>query len=180
MINKALKLDHYLSKQLRIPQEKEVLRKTAAFFAHSGDSWFWVAGLFILWLSTHGSWHANAALLAGSIVFQASFVLALKFLIKRKRPEGEWGEIYRNTDPHSFPSGHAVRACMIAVMAWGLNLFPLYLFLAVWAVMVSLARVALGVHYLIDVIAGWVLGFLIALSMLNLYPFFIKILPFAF
>lgn len=180
MVNKILKLDHCLSMQLHIPQEKKTLRKVAAFFAHSGDSWFWVAGLFTLWLVTQGTWHATAALVAGSIVFQAFFVLTLKFLIKRKRPEGEWGEIYRKTDPHSFPSGHSVRACMIAFMAWGLNLYPLYILLAIWAVLVSLARVALGVHYLIDIIAGWVLGFLIALLMLNLYPFFIKIFPFAF
>ena len=180
MIDAILKIDHKLSARLLIPQENKFLRSAAAFFAHSGDSWFWVAGLFIIWLAAKGDWHATSALLAGSIIFQACFVLAIKLLIRRRRPEGEWGEIYRKTDPHSFPSGHAVRACMLAMMAWGLHLYPLFWILIVWAPLVSLARVALGVHYLVDVVAGWLLGILIALTMLQLYPFFVRLLPFAF
>jgi len=180
MINTLLELDHKLSERLRIPLENKLLLSAAAFFAHSGDSWFWVAGLFVIWLAKKGMWHSISALLAGSIIFQACFVLAIKFLIRRQRPEGDWGEIYRKTDPHSFPSGHAVRVCMLAVMAWGLNLNPLCWILTIWAPLVSLARVALGVHYLVDVVAGWILGFLIAIAMLQLYPLFIQLLPFAF
>jgi undecaprenyl-diphosphatase len=180
MINALLKLDHKLSARLLIHQENRFLRRAAAFFAHSGDSWFWVGGLFVVWLVTKGFWHSIAALLAGAIIFQACFVLAIKFLIRRKRPEGEWGEIYRKTDPHSFPSGHAVRACMLAVMAWGLDLYPLCWILTIWAPLVSLARVALGVHYLVDVAAGWILGFLIAFAMLQGYPLFVRLLPFIF
>lgn len=180
MIDTILKIDHKLSARLLIPQENKLLRSAAAFFAHSGDSWFWVVGLFVIWLTSKGFWHVTAALLAGSIVFQACFVLAIKFLIQRRRPEGEWGEIYRKTDPNSFPSGHAVRACMLAVMTWGLHLYPLCWILAIWAPLVSLARVALGVHYLVDVAAGWLLGFLIGITMLQLYPLFVRLLPFAF
>jgi len=38
----------------------------------------------------------------------------------------------------------------------------------------------LGVHYLVDVVAGWLLGFLIGITMLQLYPLFVRLLPFAF
>ena len=69
---------------------------------------------------------------------------------------------------------------MLAVMAWGLKLNPLCWILTLWAPLVSLARVALGVHYLVDVVAGWILGFLIAIAMLQLYPLFVQYLPFAF
>jgi undecaprenyl-diphosphatase len=180
MINTLLELDHKLSARLLIPVEYKFLRKAAAFFAHSGDSWFWVAGLFIVWLATTGFWHSISALLAGAIVFQACFVLAIKFLIRRQRPEGNWGDIYRKTDPNSFPSGHAVRVCMLAVMAWGLSLYPLCWILTLWAPLVSLARVALGVHYLVDVVAGWIMGVLIAIVMLQLFPLFSQLIPFAF
>ncbi len=180
MFNALLDLDHKLSARLLIPPESNFMRSAAIFFAHSGDSWFWIAGLFIIWVSTKGIWHSIAAFLAGSIVLQACLVLAIKFLIKRRRPEGDWGEIYRKTDPHSFPSGHAVRACMLAVIAWGLHLSPLCWILTIWAPLVSLARVALGVHYLVDVIAGWILGFFIAVFMLQMYPIFVRLLPFAF
>ena len=91
MMKALLEIDHKLSAQLLIPIEKKFLRNAAAFFAHSGDSWFWVAGLFIVWLSTKGMWHSVSALLTGAIIFQACFVLAIKFLIRRQRPEGDWG-----------------------------------------------------------------------------------------
>jgi undecaprenyl-diphosphatase len=180
MIDAILRIDHKLSAILIIPQKNKFLRVIAALFAHSGDSWFWIAGLFILWLLTKGFLHTTAAFFAVSIIFQACFVLAIKFLIRRRRPDGEWGEIYRKTDPHSFPSGHAVRAFMLAVLAWGLHLYPLFWFLLIWAPLVSLARVSLGVHYLVDVIAGWLLGLILALLMLQLNPYLIQILPFVF
>ena len=52
------------------------------------------------------------------ILILAALVLAIKFLVRRQRPEGEWGAIYRNTDPHSFPSGHAARAVLLAGLFW--------------------------------------------------------------
>ena len=96
-------------------------------------------------------------MLAG-ILIAAAIVMPIKFIVRRRRPEGEWGSIYRNTDPHSFPSGHAARVVMLAVV--GLALGPAWLgvLLLVWAPLVSLARVAMGVHYLSDVVAGMILG----------------------
>lgn len=180
MLNKFLLADHRLTKKLQLQPAQRALRSFAVFFAHSGDSWFWVAGLFILWLLTHGEWHKYSALFAGAIIIQASLVLGIKFLIKRQRPEGQWGEIYRKTDPNSFPSGHAVRAVMLAALAWGYHLTPLNWILTVWAPLVSLARVALGVHYLVDVLVGWLLGILIAVFFIQATPFFLSLLPFAF
>jgi undecaprenyl-diphosphatase len=100
----------------------------------------------------------------------AVIVMALKFSIRRRRPEGEWGGIYRNTDPHSFPSGHAARAFLIAVLATGLGPAWLAIVLWVWAPLVSLARVAMGVHYTSDVVAGMLVGILVAILGLEIYP----------
>ena len=133
MINKLLEADHRVSEKIQLKGSQKMLRALAAFFAHSGDSWFWVAGLFLIWLFTRGDWHKFSALLAGAIVIQATLVIAIKFLIKRRRPEGQWGEIYRKTDPNSFPSGHAVRAVMLAALAWGFQLSPLNWILTLWA-----------------------------------------------
>ncbi len=180
MIEKFLTYDEQISSKLVLPEEKTILRKAAAFFAHSGDSWFWLAGLFIIWLLSSGNLHTNTAFFAGSIVVQATLVLAIKFLIKRRRPEGEWGSVYRNTDPHSFPSGHAVRAVMLAALAWGLGLQPLAWILTIWAPLVSLARVSLGVHYLWDVVAGWIMGILLALAILSLKQPLFDLFPLIF
>ena len=137
-----------------------LLRGIAVFLAHSGDSWFWGAALVIVWLVTDSAWKHWAVVVLLAISVLAALVMILKFTIRRRRPEGDWGGIYRNTDPHSFPSGHAARAFLIAVMASGLGPAGLALALWIWAPLVSLARVAMGVHYLSDVVAGLVIGIL--------------------
>jgi undecaprenyl-diphosphatase len=180
MIRKLLEIDRNISTKLQLPREKSLLRSAAVFFAHSGDSWFWLAALFIIWLFTRGNWHKYSALFAGAIVIQASLVLAIKFLIKRQRPEGQWGEIYRKNDPNSFPSGHAVRAAMLAAFAWGFHLSPLNWILTIWAPLVSFARVSLGVHYIVDILFGWSIGLIIAVFFIQLTPFFVNLIPFAF
>jgi len=94
----------------------------------------------------------------GSIAALAASVLLIKLVVRRRRPEGEWGAIYRSTDPHSFPSGHAARAILLAMLAaaWGPGWLAAVLL--PWAPLVALARVAMGLHYLSDVVAGAALG----------------------
>ena len=154
--------------------------KLAAFLAHSGDSWFWLAGLFIIWLATRGEWHIRAALLAMGVFGLAVVVMAIKFTVKRRRPEGEWGAIYRTTDPHSFPSGHAARAALLAVMAVMLGPAWFAILVVLWAPLVCLARVCTGMHYVIDVIAGAALGFVAGWVVLALVPVFFTWFPFLF
>jgi len=180
MLNTLLEIDHKLSNQLRLADDRILLRRVAAFFAHSGDSWFWLAGLFLIWLFSRGNTHTLAAFLAGAILIQAALVLTIKFVIGRHRPEGDWGQVYRQTDPHSFPSGHAVRAVMLAVMAWQLGIHPLNLILTVWAPLVSFARVALGLHYLVDVVVGWLMGIVLAIAIVQMQPFFMGLFPWVF
>jgi undecaprenyl-diphosphatase len=156
--DKYLELDARLSAQMRVAERPGLFRTVAALLAHSGDSWFWWAGLAFLWWRGNLFWRPWALTILLSIIALAVIVLILKFSIRRRRPEGEWGALYRTTDPHSFPSGHAARAALIAVLVIGLGPWWLAVLLCIWMPLVSLARVAMGVHYLSDVIAGAVLG----------------------
>jgi membrane-associated phospholipid phosphatase len=153
-----LELDARLSRRLRVAERPGLLRTVASVLAHSGDSWFWWAGLALLWWRGDLFWRPWALTVLLSIIGLAVIVLAIKFTIRRRRPEGEWGAMYRATDPHSFPSGHAARAMLIAVLAIGLGPAWLAVILCLWMPLVSLARVAMGVHYLSDVAAGVLLG----------------------
>ena len=153
-----LVLDARLSAQLRVAERPGLLRTCAAVLAHSGDSWFWWAGLALLWWLGNAFWRPWALTVLLSIIGLAVIVLAIKFTIRRRRPEGEWGGMYRSTDPHSFPSGHAARAILIGMLAIGLGPVWLAIFLCIWAPLVALARVAMGLHYLSDVVAGALLG----------------------
>jgi len=168
-LDSVLRLDARLSDQMRVAEKPGALRAISVFFAHSGDSWFWAIGLFSLWISGNSFWKEWAVVQLAGISLLAALVLSIKFLVRRRRPEGEWGSIYRNTDPHSFPSGHAARAFLIAVLASGLGPAWLAILLWIWAPMVGLARVAMGVHYVSDILAGGLLGIIVALIGLRVY-----------
>ncbi len=169
MIARLLKLDAVLSQKLHVAGSPGPLRTAAAFFAHSGDSWFWLAGLLLVWGLGTPAWKTSAQVMLFSILVTGLVVMVMKFTIRRRRPQGEWGEIYRKTDPHSFPSGHAARAAMLVVV--GLGAAPLWfgLVLLVWAPLVALARVAMGVHYVLDVLGGVILGIGLGFICLSLF-----------
>ena len=116
-LNKAFNTDARVSKNLRGLPEKHFFSILAKIFAHSGDSWFWLGGLFLVWLLNKGQWRDWSAFLIAGLMVMSVAVIILKFAIRRPRPEGEWGQIYRITDPHSFPSGHAARSAALVVMA---------------------------------------------------------------
>lgn len=168
-LRSILELDARLSSQMRVAEKPGFLRTVSIFFAHSGDSWFWAVALIFAWFFSNSDWRHWETVEFFGISGLAVVVLAVKFLVKRKRPEGEWGGIYRNTDPHSFPSGHAARAFLIAVVGTALAPPWLAAVLWVWAPLVALARVAMGVHYLSDILAGAVLGVLVGLLGLQFY-----------
>jgi undecaprenyl-diphosphatase len=158
-----LELDARLSDQMRVAEQPGPWRNVLALLAHSGDSWLWVAGLVILWFFGEPYWKKLAVVMLGGIAIVAVILLVLKYLIRRRRPEGKWGRMYRSTDPHSFPSGHAARCFFLAVLATGFGPVWLAAILWVWAPLVALARTALGVHYVSDIAVGALLGILIGL-----------------
>ncbi len=157
-MDRLLAIDDRWSRRIRVAEKPGLLRILAAILAHSGDLWFWLLGLVVLYALGDETWRWRASVLATGIVVTAVVVMIIKLIVRRRRPEGEWGAFYRKSDPHSFPSGHAVRAVMLAVVAIGMGPSWLGLLLAVWAPLVALARAAMGVHYLSDVLAGMVLG----------------------
>ncbi|MFW5714530.1 MAG: phosphatase PAP2 family protein [Brevefilum sp.] len=175
-LKQMLTLDARLSRSLYTPPERAILSLILKVFAHSGDSWFWMAGLFIVWIFSSGAWRERAVFLSVGLVIMAAAVILLKVTIRRPRPEGEWGSIYRITDPHSFPSGHAARSAALAVMGLAIGPGWFGLLLTIWAPWVGLSRVSLGVHYLSDVFAGWLVGVLMGLIALSLYPLVTELL----
>ncbi len=163
-----LEFDRRWSARISFAERPAALRSMGALLAHSGDSWFWGAGLAAVWVLGDVLQKEWAVSLLIGIFVTALIVIALKFLIRRQRPEGEWGSIYRRTDPHSFPSGHAARATMLTVLAISLGPAWLVPIMLVWAPLVTLSRVAMDLHYLSDAMAGAVLGVLVGSAALLL------------
>lgn len=144
-------------------------RTPAVILAHSGDSWLLLPLLALLWWFSQGEWKSLALAMILGVAFTALVVFVVKLSVRRSRPQGEWGKIYRSTDPHSFPSGHAARAMMLAIVAVGLGPAGLGLLLLIWVPLVSAARVIMGVHYPSDVAAGMVLGALMGVLVVLIY-----------
>jgi undecaprenyl-diphosphatase len=164
-VQRLLQADRHYSAKLRYAEKPGRLRRLAIFLAHSGDSWFWGLGLAVVWLLSGPDGKTYALRLVLAIIGLALLVFLVKRAFKRKRPAGEWGAIYRKTDPHSFPSGHAARMVMLTVLAAALGPAWLAWLLLAWAPLVALARVAMGVHYLSDVIGGALLGLLAGVAL---------------
>ena len=49
-VDKLLAADVHHSLALRLPPDARAVRRLAALLAHSGDSWFWLLGLALVWL----------------------------------------------------------------------------------------------------------------------------------
>ncbi|WP_156745065.1 phosphatase PAP2 family protein, partial [Mycobacterium sp. 1165178.9] len=89
-----------------------------------------------------------------------------KALVGRERPPVPFALV--DADGYSFPSGHATGTAAITVItAWMLTrwLIPWWTArVVVWTVaigsvfLIGFSRVYLGVHYVSDVLAGWMLG----------------------
>lgn len=153
MLDRLLALDHSLSARLAI-RRAGLFRIALQVIAHTGDGVVWMAigvGLFLIGQTT-------LALRVEVAVFALiAIVTALKFAFRRRRPTGRRGKLYLEVDAHSFPSGHAARMAALVVTFGAFNP-TIATGMGMWAALVSLARVMLGIHYLSDVAVGAVLG----------------------
>jgi undecaprenyl-diphosphatase len=129
----------------------------------SSPSTLWLPGILLtgywLWLSWREAF-IGAPLLAGSIGLLDFIGAQMKHLIARPRPcmtlsdvqqLGACGKVF------GFPSNHAINTATAAAFLH--VLYPRSGWIS-WplVVMVGLARVFRGAHYVTDVLGGWVLG----------------------
>jgi undecaprenyl-diphosphatase len=152
------RFDNTISRRLQGTAALPWMRKVLAVMAHSADSAVIVPCLLGLWWLQDFSRQSMAIPLGAGFVLSIVVTSAVKFAVRRRRPAGDWGAIYRKTDPHSFPSGHASRTLAMTIIVTA-GRFPLIgAALLIWSLLVGLSRIILGVHYLYDVLAGYLLG----------------------
>lgn len=99
------------------------------------------------------------------LIISAIVSLTLKYSIVRSRPFTNYPDIEKLSEAgnSSFPSGHTIEAFAIALAIS--TLFPKRQYIVLvflWALLIAYSRLALGVHYPFDVIAGILTGLLVS------------------
>ncbi len=134
-----------------------------------GDGPFWIACILILpWLNIESSSKISLHLAIVSLLAVGIYKL-VKRQTKRLRPFARDPRILALTpalDQYSFPSGHTMHATAFSIV--GLHYFPaLAMVMIPFGVLIGLSRVVLGLHYPSDVLMGFVIGAIVAVTSLQ-------------
>jgi undecaprenyl-diphosphatase len=142
----------------RLAKSSPVFSKLAVFAA-TKTIWILVAAV-IVWEVVAKFSSRSFLVIIVSVFFAWGLQLAVAYLVNRERPfrhnhESALMKLRFNTP--SFPSGHTTVSCAMAAAVfaqdplWGSILF-------LFAATIALGRMAVGVHYISDVLGGAVLG----------------------
>lgn len=133
--------------------------------AWSNEGWVWVAlsPLFILLSFFYFDPASVAKVKYLYIMLFVDILLTggIKFLTKRTRPAYNKGGLFVGPDIFSFPSGHSSRAMLLAhvsIFVFGWQSPWRAASVMCWAALVAVSRLALGRHFLTDVVGGLTLG----------------------
>ncbi len=143
----------------RMGETSQGMLKFASFLALSGNAqpWMIVSFLFFVFdiFFKHRSDNLVQLIIAGIGGLTSAII---KHITKRKRPNEEVALKYIATGDHwSFPSGHATRmGCLAMFMTLYYPTFGWIII--IWAIGVNYGRIALQIHYFLDIIGGTILG----------------------
>lgn len=138
--------------------------------SHTGDGHLYIVMGIVAWVADP---HVGSAFFIAGIL---SFLLELpiywvvKNSFKRRRP-AQISHLLTSyitpSDQYSLPSGHTAAAFLMAVVLGAF--YPEFtVFAFVWAGLIGLSRVLLGVHFLTDIVLGALLGIGCALAAISL------------
>jgi undecaprenyl-diphosphatase len=140
------------------------VRQLFCIVSKLGDGWFWYAVIMGILLSQQlegltASLHMIAAGLTGTWAYKS-----IKGKASRPRPFEVEQAISLGMPPldrFSFPSGHTLHAVVFTMVA--LEYYPTLAWLLIpFTFLIAASRVVLGLHYPSDVLAGAIIGAVIA------------------
>ncbi|OLS31067.1 MAG: hypothetical protein HeimAB125_17260 [Candidatus Heimdallarchaeota archaeon AB_125] len=142
----------------KIAQKSQKTLKVASFFALSGNVQPWLVISFVFFfldVFMERSDNLIQILLAAIVGLTTTII---KILTKRIRPNEQVALKYiASGDHYSFPSGHASRMGSLAMFM--ILFFPSFGWIfAIWAIAVCYGRIALEVHYFVDIVGGVIWG----------------------
>lgn len=140
-------------------KHREQLTRIGRIISRTGDGWLYLLLFFGLWWAQVFS-HRLILLIALAFSIERIIYFIMKNGLRRNRPaqsiEG-FSSFIKPHDQFSFPSGHTSAAFLTATLLT--MLFPAWAALSfLWATLVGLSRVFLGVHFPGDILVGASLG----------------------
>lgn len=99
------------------------------------------------------------------VVFVVALKSAFSMFFFRERPFVSYPDIFAlpiQVDPGSFPSAHAMVAAVIAASLWFSKMRTRAIVATILALLIGFGRIAIGVHYLTDVLAGFIVAIIVA------------------
>lgn len=152
--------DQLFLNYIRRLKQYRLIDASVPTISKSGDGYLYPAVAFVFWLMNRqlGALLFSSALAAFSI--ELPLYKLVKHVVRRSRPCGALCPVEPRTrvmDRFSFPSGHTAGAFLMATVVGSFFPFIAAAFF-VWAALVGLSRIYLGVHYPTDVLAGMVVG----------------------
>lgn len=138
--------------------------RSIIWLSKTGDGYLYFFIGMLLWAfePEHGELFLYTALMAYAL--ELPIYVLLKKLFKRPRPCDFLMNLTAHVTPSdkfSLPSGHTAAAWLMACII--AHFYPPFAVIAyIWAALIGLSRVLLGVHYPSDVVAGTLLGMTIA------------------
>lgn len=142
--------------------------------AHLGDGPLVFGGLGLVysvgWLAASVQLRQTVLMIVLPVLAAMIGVTLIKFMVRRQRPQPPGEFVTFQYDIYSFPSGHAARLTALAVSVMFFDILLGWSLVAL-AVCVVVARIAVGIHYISDVVVGLGLGALVAWAGLALLPY---------
>jgi len=157
-----MSIDQKLSRSIHETTKKSWVLRHLAVFCADDLIWLMIGTVYgvALWnVPKTASQFLLVALMLGLGLFVPWVVTSIvSRIVKRPRPYKKQGYepiIKPFIETHSFPSSHATFVFALAFMAMNTEFF---IWVLVAAAFVALGRVAVGVHYLSDIIVGMLIG----------------------
>ncbi|XP_076759131.1 polyisoprenoid diphosphate/phosphate phosphohydrolase PLPP6 isoform X2 [Xylocopa sonorina] len=132
----------------------------------------WIASLLaLIWILNNKNLYQMQVNLMIALLLDVIIVAIVKAGTRRRRPTINDDPLSMGPDKYSFPSGHSSRSLLIFYFfkyLWPVSDIYLTLLLA-WVFAVSMSRILMRRHYIIDIGAGLALGYVEGMLMSFLY-----------